>query len=457
MTNEDHPKLGAELRTLVSLAFPLVLSQLGLTLMGTVDVALLGHYSEPALAGGGIGFEVVYSLTTVGVGLMLALDAVIPTSVGANQMAAARNQFWNGVWLACLVGVVMGIVALLVPLILPRFLSDPEVLSETGAYLSGRALGLLPAFVFTAQRSYIQALGPARVFITVTIIGNVVNFLADYVLIFVGLGLPTVGIPSLGAAGAAWSTTVVSAVSMLYLAWWSRTKLSSDGSRRWDGQQVRLIIRKGLPLVGMLAADHFIMLFLIISAGWIGTAEAATVAVAITLYAISYQAFAGWGSAAAVRVGWAIGARRKVPAWYAARVATFATVTIAIFVGLIYASFGGNLVQLLTESPAVREVAGPLLIVFAFFQAADGMQIVLAGVLRGAGDTDSPLWSSLAGSYLVGLPSAAWLGFGMDHGVVGICAGLALGMTVSASVLSWRFVRLLRPHANTVSSVVGGS
>ena len=96
----------------------------------------------------------------------------------------------------------------------------------------------------------------------------------------------------------------------------------------------------------------------------------------------------------------------------------------------------------ITDQPRVIEIAVPLLMIAAVFQLSDGVQAVAVGALRGAGDTRFALWVDLAGHYLVGLPIAIALGFGLDLGARGLWWGLGAGLTVIAIGLSLRFLRI---------------
>jgi len=99
-------------------------------------------------------------------------------------------------------------------------------------------------------------------------------------------------------------------------------------------------------------------------------------------------------------------------------------------------------VATMTNSAAIAALAVPLFKVAAVFQISDGVQGVGAGVLRGAGVSRFTFAANVVGHYLVGLPLALLLGFGMGWGVVGIWWGLAAGLTAVAAALVWRFLRV---------------
>ena len=148
------------------------------------------------------------------------------------------------------------------------------------------------------------------------------------------------------------------------------------------------------------------------------------------------------GSAASVRVGWAIGGgcvaevrRRGLIAFLFAAVGMSAS-------SLVFLTFPQRLVALAGAGPDVVPIALQLLTVTAVFQISDGIQCVGAGVLRGAGETRTTFVANMLGHYGIGLPAAILLGYGFHLGVVGLWCGLCTGLSTVAVVLFRRFWRL---------------
>jgi MATE family multidrug resistance protein len=101
-----------------------------------------------------------------------------------------------------------------------------------------------------------------------------------------------------------------------------------------------------------------------------------------------------------------------------------------------------------TSVPGVVTIAASLIPIAGVFQVFDGLQVVAAGVLRGAGDTRAAMMANMLGFWLVGTPVSLWLGFGLNRGVVGLWWGFVAGLAAVALFLVLRMrVRLAGPIA----------
>jgi multidrug resistance protein, MATE family len=183
-----------------------------------------------------------------------------------------------------------------------------------------------------------------------------------------------------------------------------------------------------------------------LSAWIIGTYGATALAahqVAISLASISYMAATGLGAAATIRIGQYLGQRDHGSAREAATSLFGLTVLFMTFTGLLFL-FGRNLFPFLyTDDAAVARLAGQLLIVATLFQISDGMQATALGALRGIQDVKMPTLFTFVAYYVVALPLEWIIGTYFDFGAVGVWFALAVGLTLSAGAMTWRFYRRL--------------
>jgi multidrug resistance protein, MATE family len=434
-------ELGAQLR----LAAPLAIGHLGQQLMGIVDTAMLGRYSDQALAGAGIANGLLFAVTVVGIGTVMGLDALVPQALGAGQERRARRLLWHGIRVSFIIGVPLMAIAAATTGILSVVRVEPEVAHEARAYVLGRLPAIVPFLLATALRSYLQARDLTRPIIIATIAGNLVNVALDYVLIFgdpglASAGLPGLGLPPLGVLGAAIATTVVSIVMMVVYALAVR-RLHGEPTepQRHDPVMTAAIVRIGAPVGLQLLAEVGIFAVTSVMAGRLGTVPAAAHQIAITLGSFTFSAAIGIGAAASVRVGRAVGAGDLAATRRAGGAALSMGALVMGSFGLVFLLAPRPLAALFSNDPEVVAAAVPLLRIAAVFQISDGVQAIAAGCLRGAGDTRATLWANLAGHYLVTLALAIYLAFGLGLGAPGLWWALSGGLTAVAILLLVRF------------------
>lgn len=425
----------------LALAIPLSLQQIGVQLMGCVDAALLGHYSDSALAGAGIGNNLLFAFTAVAMGIVLGLDSVVPRAIGAGRIEDARRSLAAGLRLAFLIGLVTMVVVIASPFLMHLTDTPDDVVRDAKLYLYVRSLGVVPLLLSMAMRAYLSARSTTRPLIIAVVAGNIVNALLDVALIF---GVDAIGLPPLGVIGAGIATVVVQLVIVLVYRLSVRTldgRTPLPGSSRADAKE---IVKYGMPIGGQLLAEIGIFGLATMLAAHLGKVPAAAHAIALNLSSFTFSFAMGIGSATSVRVGHALGAgdralarRRGIIGLQLglAAMATFASVFVIA---------PSVLTRIFTEDALVIAATIPLLQIAALFQLSDGTQAIGAGALRGLGDTRATFIGNLIGHYGIGLGISLTLAFGLRMGAPGLWWGLSAGLTVTALYLVLRFLRVTR-------------
>jgi len=434
-TVEPQPRtntFGDEAKELVKLGWPLALAQAGQALFGVVDTAIVGRVGAQAQGAVGLGNAVFMGFACLGMGIMLALDPLISQAIGAGQPARARSLFWQGVWLALLVSAALSVPIALVPLLLPGFGVEAGLSHQTWLYAVWRLPHLPLLLLFIVSRAWLQGVGQTRVLFFATVVANVVNFaLCWWFVLTLGLGV----------AGAAVATVISAAVQLAIVV--ATFGPAPQGTRRdYDDEAVKKTLRVGLPIGLQMFAEVGVFSAAGVIAGTLNEASIAAHQIAITWASFTFCFAVGIGAAAAVRVGWAIGAKDTPAARRSGLTATALGMLVMSTSALFFYSFPLLPAEVMTDRPDVLRVVVALFAVTAVFQVFDGIQAVAAGALRGAGDTRFAFWANLAGHYGVGLPISMLLGIKLALGVIGLWWGLCAGLVAVALALLGRFVRL---------------
>lgn len=494
-TSDDAPPTAwGELRALVRLSLPLVLSQVGLMTMGLVDLAIVGRIDQvsggsakDALAAVGLGDSYVMSILLFGMGAAMGLDPVASQRLGAKDLRGARRALGDALWAGLaltplLYGAVYALDAFVVGPVAAgnppweQLRTDPSVAADARAYFWARSLCVYPWIAFAAFRSWFYAKHLTVPMIVVIAIGNVANAVLDWVFVFgdaglVRVGLPAVGLPAYGPLGAGIVTGIVNVVMALALIPPFRRErrreeaaLAAEAAARRNDPTatpppppapvesrfvgMRRVTFLGLPIAGQTVLEVLIFNLVAVMTSAYGSAQTAAHQVSIRVASFTFMATTGVAAAAAVRVGRAIGAH-DTPG---ARRAGFAAIGLGAgwmaACGIVLVVFPEAIARVFTNDAEVVEAAKPLLRIAAVFQIFDGVQSVASGALRGTGDTLLPFGANFCAYWLIGFPVA--LDLKDRYGVAGMWWGLSIGLAVVAALLTWRFAHLTRRHVARV-------
>ena len=429
-----------EFRAMLALAAPVVMAELGWVTMGVADTIMVGPLGADAIGAVGLASMLFIAIAIFAMGLLLGLDPLVAQAFGARRLDECHRWLLDGVWLCALitlpvVGALLGLSASL------RFWGlPPGVLQLTRPYLLILTWSLPPLLLYAAFRRYLQAIGVVRPVMVALIVANVVNAVANWVLIYGRLGAP-----ALGVRGSAYATLI----ARVFMAAWlflvvvrreahTRPRLR-DTAMSLDLARQRTLFTLGLPAAGQAVLEVGVFAAATALAGRVSAEALAAHQIALNMAAFTFMVPFGLASAAAVRVGHAAG-RRDL-----AGIASAGWTAIAIGVGfmsaaaLVFLVIPGPLIRVFTNDPGVVKTGVALLFVAAVFQLFDGLQGVTTGVLRGLADTRTPMIWNLAGHWLLGLPLGYFLCFSAGLGVVGLWWGLSAGLIVCgiALLLVW--------------------
>jgi MATE family multidrug resistance protein len=426
---------------MLTLAAPVVIAEVGWVTMGIVDTLMVGRLGPEAIGAAGLGSSLFIAVAVFAMGLLLGLDPLVAAAFGAKRIDECHHWLVAGVWLAILASLpVVGAVFLLIAA-LPHFGLPPLVLALAVPYLSIVAWSLPPLLFYVAFRRYLQAMNIVHAVTYTLIAANVVNAIVNAVLIF-GLW----GAPVMGVRGAAYGTLlsrVAMAVSLLAVILrrerhtiprLSETPLGLDISR------VRALVVLGLPAGGHMLLEVGVFAMATALAGRVSATALAAHQIAINMAALTFMIPLGLASAAAVRVGQAIGRQDRQGAIAAGWTAIVIGVSFMAGAAAVFLIAPGVLIRAFSDDRTVIDLGVRLLFVAAVFQLFDGLQGVTTGALRGLSDTHTAMLWNLGGHWLVGLPLGYLLCFRWGYGVVGLWWGLSAGLVIcGVSLISvWR-------------------
>jgi len=442
--------LRRELRPLLRLAGPLAAAELAWMAMGVVDTIMVGPLGPAAIGAGSLGGMIFYAVAICGAGLLAGMDTLISQAFGAGNLTDCRRSLVNGLWLGLLLlpPTVGGTLACL-PL-LRWFGTNPRVYEQLVPFLTALAWSIIPLFAYAALRRYLQAVHVVKPVTFAVVSANLINFAGNWILIYGHWGAPAMGI-----RGSAWSTCL----ARLYMALVMAAAVAWHGGFRkvsWrpEASGIRRLFGLGLPAALQIGFEAAVFAIVTAFAAKLDEVSLAAHSIALNVISVTYMVPLGISSAAAVRVGHAVG--RVDPRGMAAAGWGALLLSAAFMGGAGVALFTvpESIVRVYSHDPGVIHVGVLLLAIAAVFELGDGSQVVATGALRGAGDTRTPMLANLLFYWVVGLPVAYLMCFRFGWGAPGLWLGLCVALLLIGATLIAAWVGRVRRFQNDHSRLV---
>jgi MATE family multidrug resistance protein len=222
----------------------------------------------------------------------------------------------------------------------------------------------------------------------------------------------------------------------------------------WD--RVRRLIALGVPAASQVTLEVGVFAAVSALAGTLDAVSLGSHQIAMNLAALAFMVPLGLSSAGAVRVGHAVGARDPQRAVHAGWTAFGVGAAIMLAIGATFLLVPVPLLRPFSDDSRLLEIGAQLLAIAAAFQLFDGTQAVATGVLRGIGDTRTPMIMNVIGHWIFGLPIGYALCFQGGWGVVGLWVGLSIGLTFVALVLTFTWHRKSRALVSVAPELTFG-
>jgi MATE family multidrug resistance protein len=426
-----------------NLAYPVMLSQLGQVMVGVADSMMVGQIGKESLAGASLGNSIFVLFLTFGIGISYGITPLVAKADGEGDAKEIMNLLKHGFVINVIISILLLSLLIVTSFIFP-YLNQPEqVVVLAIPYFIIISVSILPFMVFQTVRQFAEGLSLTRQAMIVTVSGNILNILFNYVLIFGKLGFPSYGL--FGAGIATLVARIIMALMMIFFVYYHpRFKQFWIYFEKLNLQRYtfRRILSIGLPSGFQFIFEVGAFSVAAVMVGWLGATALAAHQIAISLASITYMMATGIATATTIRVGNQLGRKnirvmRNVGYTGLMMGATFMGISALILIG-----FNHYLPILYIDDREVIKLSSELILIAAVFQISDGLQVVGLGALRGMADVKVPTLITLLAYWILALPIGYLLGIFWDLGAHGIWIGLLLGLTVTAALLIIRFYRI---------------
>jgi MATE family multidrug resistance protein len=433
-------------RRVVRLAGPVIGENLLETMLGIVDTALVAHLGATATAGVGSAQQLMFFLIAALSALAVGSAVLVAQAVGGGDTQRASHLARQSLIWSALLSIPLAIGGLLLARpIVGMYGLAPEAAAISGAYLRVTMGTVVVLVALVIGGGVLRGAGDSRTPMCVTALANLVNVALAYALIYGHAGLP-----ALGAVGSAWATFLARTLALmmvLVVLWRGRAGVTIRRVSGWrpDPRVIAGVLKIGVPaaLEQMLIAAAFVALSVVVAR--LGTATLAAQQIAIVALSFSFLPGIGFGVAATILVGQSVGARRIDEGAGAVRIARRWAIGWMGAIGALVLVFAEPTMRLFTADTAVIVAGASGLRVVALAQPCWAILLVLAGALRGTGNTRFPLLANGGTIWLtVGL---AWLLLStIGGGLVAIWAAFLAIAPITAGLYTWRWRLAVREY-----------
>jgi MATE family multidrug resistance protein len=430
--------------------FHSVVTFIGLSFMQVVDLLFCHDLGSSASATVGTATSLISWFLIVGIGLVSSLEYFIPRSLGEGNETKARAYFSTGVWVACGISLLSMMGLMVLAHFSPYLGVNSEIQKPVQLFCTITAPSYFAIFLAPVLRVELQARGRPHQGTLAFLWANLLNILLNWMLV-----LGHLGVPAMGIRGSAWANVLsrVGLIAYLVFQVWrvrAGAKQFEEATKDIPSLVVKHTMKpqweyaKNMIVMGLPTSLHMLFemgafVFVSTIASQLPPAQNAAHAIALSIASFAFMIPMGLSSGAAVTMSKAIG-EKNIP-----QAKHFASMTIKL--GLYYAVFGffamiffrRPLLHLYTGDAETIFIGANILFIAAIFQFGDAMQVILAGVLRGVGETRIQAQINAVGHWLIGVPIGLTLLYRYHMGVTGLWIGLSAGLFSAAIGLAYRW------------------
>lgn len=437
-------KYKANYWSLLKLAVPIIIGQLGGIITGLADTIMVGQHSTEELAAASFVNNVLNAFIIFGTGFSFALTPLVGENLARNKKYVAAAWKKNSLVANLLLSfVLIGILTVIYFNI--DLLGQPaELLPMIKPYFIVSMISVVFVMLANSYRQFVEAITDPSVSMWILLSGNLLNIVGNYALIYGKFGLPEMGLIGAGYSTLASRIFMLVAFIIVFLSKPSYRVYRRGFKRMWVMPNRLLRITKiGMPIALQQGIEAATFSLTAIMVGWLGSTELAAHQVVISISTISFTTYLGLGAATAIKTSYYKGARDMEQV----RKTTVAGVHLGIVVStltcLVLYLLRNDISYLFSDDPVVSTFVVMLLPILMLYQYVDGAQIVLANALRGLSDVKSIMWISFVTNFLIAIPAGYILGFPLGMGIQGIWLAYPIGFLFSVALLGHRAHKLM--------------
>lgn len=439
---EQH---STEYKKTLSLSIPVIIAQAGQITVGLIDNVMIGQLGTTPFAAASFT-NTLFSLVLIfGMGYSFALTPLIGKNYGEKDYDSIGSWIKNGLMANTLMGVVLAAVLLILYFLIPHMGQPESILQASQDYLAILMISVIPMMIFYGFKQFAEGVGDTKTAMKIMLWANLINIVGNYLFMYGKMGLPELGL--IGAGIGTLMARIFMAIAFIILFHRNEkfkffVKLHQQSLVCWD--KCLQVVKLGIPLGGQLVMEASAFGLCAIMMGWVSEIGLAAHQVAITLSTLGFMIYQGLGAGTTIRVSHYKGENNSHGIKRATKTAMNLMYLYCALLMLVFIGARNILPLMFTNNHTVINLAAQMLIVCSIFQLVDGIQIVLAGTLRGFADARIPVIITFVSYFVISLPFSYLSAFVWGFGAVGIWFGFPVGLSICCTLFQLRYKYLLK-------------
>lgn len=446
----------SDYRRILKLGFPVLVSQIGIIIVGFADNIMVGNYSTEALASASFVNNVFNLPLMAALGFSYGLTPLVGALFAKGDKRKIGMTLRAGAIVNLLVALLlMGIMGM-VYLLLPRLDQPEALLPLIRPYMLIHIAGLLPVALFNAFAQWSYGIRNTAMPMWIMLVANALNIFGNYLLIYGHWGMPELGLTGAGLSTLA--ARIVCAVVIicvfLFEKRYSEYRAGFATPPAVKGLK-RKVTNMSWPVGLQMGFETAAFSGCAVMCGWLGEIDMAAYQIIIIIGTLGFCIYYAMGTAIAVLVsnesGIAQSAAQPLPPRVRMRrkaVAGYAVILTCCLASSLFFGLGArHVMHIFTADPAVLAVAVSVILPLVLYQLGDATQITFANALRGTGNVRPMMWISFFCYMIAGIPSSYLLAFPCGMGLYGIVLSFSISLFLAGALFLYYFLRTTRVEA----------
>ncbi len=442
-----------EYRSLFQLGLPVLVTQLGIIVVGFADTMMVGAYGVDELAAAAFVNSLFVIPIVMQIGFASGLTPLVGALFGQGNSRDAGRTLRAGVQINLAVSLAMTAFMGILYFFLDRFGQPEELMPLVRTYYLIVLSSMIPLAVFNTFQQMSNAINDTQMPMWMILGSNLINIFGNWVLIFGHLGAP-----ELGLAGAGVSTMVARWASMAGMVFvflhYKRYRPYTYGYHERGGDDEMRRLRREVwttsyPVMIQSGIECSLWSFGAVVSGWFGKIQLAAYQVVNTMAQLGFMTFISFGTAVSIRVANYIGVEDIRGARRITSAGLHLNIVLATVASLIFLLGGKWILGCFTQDADVIASAGMLIAPLVIYQYMDAIQLTYCNAIRGTSEVKPLLWISLSSYIIIGIPVLLWFAKGLDSGNIGVYYSFDVALFAASLIATLTFYHIIRKFTRT--------